>query len=421
MKKLLPMILNLVLERLNDPEYQKRSKTTERAFTRKRKIGFEKIMQFLLNFLRKSLQLEVDEFQEALREPEDLRASMDAYIKARGKIKPEALRELFDLSAETCMASEELPTYREYRVFADDGTTLHLEGTKDILEHTGAHRNTPKRAEARASILCEVHTGIVIDASIDSLHVGEREQAEAHLARFFQCKREKDVVLFDRGYPSDKLIAYFFDNDGYFLFRLPKSFHPEVDAMGYGEQCVDIRHNGTTYRMRAMRFRLKSGEDELLLTNLPQEDFPTDTLPELYALRWGVETQYDTLKNRLQLENFSGRIWQYVLQDFYATMFLSNIVALARASANTIIATRDMRKTLKYPHTVSTNVLIGKLKHKLLRALATDNPRTRQRRLNKILREASLCYDCVRPYRLVPPRSAKDSHHKKVPLRKQAL
>lgn len=421
MRRLLAEILKQVKARLHDSEYQERSKTTPHAFTRRRKIGFVKIMTFLLNFLRKSLQLEVDEFQEALREPEDIRATMDAYIKARSKIEPGALRELFDLSAEMCFASDELPTYRGYRVFAGDGSTLSLEGTKDILKHTGVHHNTPGRAEARVSVLCEVHTGILIDAQIASIHVGERALAEAHLARFFKGKGKKDMVLFDRGYPSHALIATFFEHEGYFLFRLSKSFHPEADAMGYGEKYLTIRHNGKEYRMRVMRFKLASGEDELLLTNLPEQDFPTEALPDLYALRWGVETQYDTLKNRLQLENFSGRIWQYILQDFYATMYLSNIVALARASANEMIAKRDKGKSLKHAHAVSTNVLIGKLKHKLLRALATDNPSTRQKRLDNVLLEASKCYDCVRTGRATPPRSQKNSHHKKVPLRKRSL
>jgi hypothetical protein len=64
----------------------------------------------------------------------------------------------------------------------------------------------------------------------------------------------------------------------------------------------------------------------VLVTNLLDETlFPTSSFRQLYHLRWGVETLYGVVKTRLQLENFSGLTAESVRQDFYATIFITNL------------------------------------------------------------------------------------------------
>ena len=41
--------------------------------------------------------------------------------------------------------------------------------------------------------------------------------------------------------------------------------------------------------------------------------------------RWGIETFFGVLKGRLNLENFSGKTAESVKQDFYSTIFISNL------------------------------------------------------------------------------------------------
>jgi len=366
-------------------------------------------MQFLLNFVRKSMQVEVDEFYDRLKLPREERATMDAFIKARAKVKPSAFVEIFRASADACLASDEFPTVNGYRVFAVDGSTLILEGTKDILQHARAMEGTPTRAAARASVLCEVHTGALIDAEIDSDRIDERTLAERHLTRFFAGKQEKDVALLDRGYPSKKLIHAFFKNRGYFLMRVCRSFNPTIDRMAHGEQLVTLHYKGEGMVVRAVKFLLPSGEEETLITNLPTEDFQSSSLAALYNLRWGVETTYDTLKTKMQLERFSGRLWDFVLQDFFATMFLLNIIAVAAQVINQDIARRNLGKTLKHPHVVSRNVLIGKLKRFVMRAVSARTASARSFHLNRLLLEASKSYDCLRPGRPGPSRRSPPS------------
>lgn len=85
---------------------------------------------------------------------------------------------------------------------------------------------------------------------------------------------------------------------------------------------------------------------------------------ELYFKRWGIEVKYNEIKNKLQIENFTGKTPISIEQDFYATMYLTNMVALAKKHANQEIEKANEDKNLKYEYKVNTNVLVGKLKNK---------------------------------------------------------
>lgn len=59
---------------------------------------------------------------------------------------------------------------------------------------------------------------------------------------------------------------------------------------------------------RLIRVELESGEVEVLITSLlDAQAYPHRLFAKLYALRWGVEENYKREKQRLEIENFSGR------------------------------------------------------------------------------------------------------------------
>ena len=59
--------------------------------------------------------------------------------------------------------------------------------------------------------------------------------------------------------------------------------------------------------LRSIHFSLEDGTTEYLITNLTSEQMPVENFPDLYQLRWGVESKYRELKNRLEIENFKIR------------------------------------------------------------------------------------------------------------------
>ena len=80
--------------------------------------------------------------------------------------------------------------------------------------------------------------------------------------------------------------------------------------------------------IRLVRVILDNGEIEVLATNVSSAVIPAKAFKKLYHLRWGIETFFLILKDRLNLENFTGTSLIAVLQDVWATLFLSNLESL---------------------------------------------------------------------------------------------
>ena len=118
---------------------------------------------------------------------------------------------------------------------------------------------------------------------------------------------------------------------------------------------------------------------------------------ELYFKRWGIEVKYNEIKNKLQIENFTGETPIAIEQDFYATMYLANMVASAKKDANQVIKEEYKEKGLKYEYKVNTNVLIGKLKDTLITMISTNSSWKRSRILKHIEEEIERNVIPVRP------------------------
>ena len=171
--------------------------------------------------------------------------------------------------------------------------------------------------------------------------------------------------------------------------RVSNAFLKEVVDVKNSDQIVEAIYKGKTIKMRVLKFELDSGITEILITNVFDESFDVSDFKELYFKRWGIEVKYNELKNRLQIENFSGETPIAIKQDFYATMYLSNMVSLAKMDANAIINEENKGKNLKYEYKVNTNILIGKLKNSLVFMLLEKSSRKRSNILKKIMKEIS--------------------------------
>jgi len=84
---------------------------------------------------------------------------------------------------------------------------------------------------------------------------------------------------------------------------------------------------------------------------------------ELYFQRWKIETCYEMIKNRLSLENFTGNTVLSVKQDFYATMFVTNIEAIVVFDLNIDLKEQKCTKRQKYQHKVNKSVSFNIIKN----------------------------------------------------------
>jgi hypothetical protein len=234
--------------------------------------------------------------------------------------------------------------------------------------------------------------------------------AMEHLELFKALKGDRDLIIFDRGYPSKELIKYLNDHGFKYLIRAYKGFNPDADASAEQDFIVQI----LGCDVRVVRVPLSTGKIELLFTNLGQDEFKAEEFHALYHLRWGAETKYNALKNKFEVESFSGRSLHTVLQDFWATMFLSNIAAGFKRDADSAVkemveAKKEAGKPLKHEeYKANENLMIGRLKNNLIMILFEEDPYKRAALWQRLTDRIASRYIPVIPGRSFPRRP--DSH-----------
>jgi len=181
--------------------------------------------------------------------------------------------------------------------------------------------------------------------------------------------------------------------------RLQKNHFTKVINPNKEDQIIEIQHEGKGYRSRVIRLILSSGEQEILITNLYDEKYLIKDFKELYFFRWGIETKYDVLKNKLEIEKFTGLTKISIEQDFYAHIYLSNMAELAKKQSDAKIKSKNSGKSLKYEYQTNTNVLIGSLKDKFILMMLENNIRKRHNMYNQIMKTISRSTVPIRPGR----------------------
>ena len=73
----------------------------------------------------------------------------------------------------------------------------------------------------------------------------------------------------------------------------------------------------------------KTGKTEIeiktLFTYLPRELMDKEDISEIYDARWGIECTYKTLKQMIQIENYTAYSKIGILQDIYLAFLTYNI------------------------------------------------------------------------------------------------
>lgn len=394
---LLSRAIDLVSTTIRDYDFLCSSRNDPTYFTRKRKIGFVNLIAFTLNFVRRSLQLEIDSYFNRIHSDESI--TKQAFSQARQKISYEPFKILFDTTTQLARSEDSMDTFKGLRVSAIDGTTIALENMPELVDYFGCSGAGSTAATARASALYDVLNEVVLDACIDTFSCGERKLASQHILRLQSMGISNDLIIFDRGYASAKLISQLFESGIHFLMRVKRKFNKEIDALASSDGFVKITHKRKVYRIRVVKFPLPSGEIETLITDLPQETFATSDFKALYFRRWPIETRYDTLKIKLQLENFTGKTVLSVFQDFYASMFLSNMATFTKYVTDAEIQKDNADKNLDYEYKTNGNILIGKLKDNLVLAILEPDSKKREQALKKVLAEIAKNRTPIRPDR----------------------
>ena len=363
------------------------------------KMDFKSIIIFGLNFVKMSLQIELDSFFKTIKGVENV-ISKQAYSEARQKISPTAFIKLADAIISWFYGDDDFKTFNGYRLSAIDASILEINNSERLRNAFGyVEGKTVKLARAMASGIYDIENDMMITSKITRYDSSERDVAIELIEKLKELGLKNDLILFDRGYPSKKFISYLEDSRIKYLIRVSSKSMKQVNEAKEPDQIVKVEVDGKTINLRVLRFMLDSEIEEVLVTNLLDESLGIQEFKELYFKRWGIEVKYNELKNRLQIQNFTGDTVIAVEQDFYASIYLSNMVALAKNEANEKIAQKNEDKDLKYEYKVNTNILIGKLKDSMVLMLLEDNSEKRLKMFNQIMQEISRNTIPIRPGR----------------------
>jgi len=81
---------------------------------------------------------------------------------------------------------------------------------------------------------------------------------------------------------------------------------------------------------------------------LDNATYPLALFKELYHQRWPVEEDYKVIKLRVEVENWSGKSTLAVQQDFYATLFTTNLTVILTQPAQTQVTQQSQTKCYAY-------------------------------------------------------------------------
>ena len=425
-------LLAVFRDKPKEVKFQDEHKIGINSFTRNRKLGFDKIMTMIMKKSSKSLQNSLNDMQLDLGSEYTITNS--AYTQARAKLNYTAFQEYANMSAEVFYSDGEYKTFKGFRLLAIDGSVTTLPNSEDIKKEFNPMKvrcqiESFKKdvLQARVSCLFDVLNNIAIDSSItnknksddnDLIAYDERSLAYSHLEH---CNKD-DLTTMDRGYPGFEMFART-HNKTNILIRLRRNIFSKAKFLfdPYSQKkdvILDITPNKQTkekmkdlglptkLKIRFIQVILDNGEVEVLCTNvLDNSKLKTSDFKELYSKRWGIETYYDLIKNRLNLENFTGLTALAVKQDFYATIFLTNYESTVTYDANEELIEKS--KDNKYIQKVNKAVSFNAIKYKAFDLFYSEAPH--EEVLDQLEQLFLTNTITIRPKRKSKPRLDKDT------------
>jgi len=378
----------------------------EKSFTRDRKLTAERIVSMIIEPAKQSLQTRLYEFGVRFMGGEF--ATKQAFSKQRQFVDPIYIREYYDEGAEELLKSGELTTFKGFHVTAVDGTRIACENTPELIAEFGCSGSKKDACTALASVAYDVMERVSFDCQIGSYSLSERDLLNRHLDRLEAFGAESFLIVADRGYPSYDLIETLIDRGFSFLLRLSDGWKNVISHMrDVDDKELQYEYKGSVYKFRALKIGLED-KTEYLVTNLDKDFLPIEDAGQIYGLRWNIETFYGTLKTELELENFSGKTKNAVLQEFYATMTLANICQCFINDADDKIAERDAKKECMYEYQANRRQSIGQIVPVFLECIFTNSKRKRDCLWKDVERFCARFSEPIRPGRNPARKLARD-------------
>jgi hypothetical protein len=372
-------LIHQISKKVKTEEFLIDHRVSSRSFTRKRKMPFENLLFFMLNSAKKSIQIELTDYMGSFTTHKNITKS--AYCQQRMNLKHTAFIELNDDLVNGFYEKAEYKRWNGFRLMSIDGSTLMLPYSDKIRDEFGVNSESNNVPMARVTTLFDLLNEVMVDSLIRPNISAEINMAVEH----FQKLKQGDLLILDRGFGARWLFCILLNSHIDFVTRIQHGFGEDVDSFWDSKKTSKIirveelpekskQRLGEIqpFEFRLVKFLLENGETEVLATSLLDETkYPTEIFKELYRLRWGVETNYNHLKNHIEIGNFSGYTPHVIRQDFFANVMISNMQSLIIKDAQ--LKLDEQKKGLKYKYKINRNLSLGYMKNRVIEILMSDS------------------------------------------------
>uniref|UniRef100_UPI0022E112F3 transposase n=1 Tax=Longibaculum muris TaxID=1796628 RepID=UPI0022E112F3 len=315
-------------------------------------------------------------------------------------------------------------TFKGYTVVAIDGSVGEVPYTEENARVFGVDdpsRNNLFRVSPRISGFLDVCNGIYIDVLIKSYKDSEISMAYEQMNNIHDIlENQKVIYMGDRNYPSTDMFIYYNMKGDKFCYRGKPNFYKkqlkDIERDGWIEvdlddkwidrfkieEVKDYAREHRKFRLRVIKVmkselrQLKDNEKDeeiIIFTNLDENEWSTKEILLLYGNRWSIETGYDILKNRIEMERVTSEKAELILQELHSQVIVHNLAAMIKKESDKIIT-----HTKKYKYQTNINNLIQLLRANLAKLLnMKDEFKTL---IRKIIEKASKNKEPIRPNRL---------------------
>lgn len=390
----------------------------DNVFVRNRKMPLNDLLLTMINRKGLTLALELRNYMKTAHPGRNI--SKPGYLKQRMKLNPEAFRDLYHYHNQNFYSEPGFSTFHGYLILAADGSDINVPTTKETLEMygTASRKGTKPQAQIGLGCIYDVMNRMILESDCNKVKFDEMRLAEQQIARIPETigNNQPFILIMDRGYPSTPAFIHMMDNGIKFIARLKTTdYKKEQQELMEEDSIVSIKldksrirhYEGTSdgermkelgmIKLRMIKISLENGTTEILATNLLQSEFDTAEISELYRMRWGIETAYETLKSRLQLENFTGTKPQLLLQDIYSTIYVSNLAEDIIRDVEQELDEKESHK--KHKMAVNQTLSIGILKNDLIYIFLENNPEKKEALFQALYDDISQNLVPIRPDR----------------------
>ena len=358
------------------------SKNPDSDFSRNRKMNFESTIRFILSMESNSLKKELLEF---FRFSENT-PSASAFSQCRNKLLIDAFKYLF---TEFNSHFEYQHNYKGYRLLACDGSDLNISvNPQDEDTYFQSQPTDRGYNQMHLNALFDLCNKRYVDADIQPARKENEIMSMAKMVDRYSGE-SKTIFIADRGYESYNTFAHIQEKGMYYLIRvkdgtaggITRSLElPKTEEFDYNfklslinrisEQQDDdnfyrlykkktfdylnSENHSYTLDLRVVRFAITDDSYEMIITNLPQEDFLTDEIKSLYAMRWGIETSFRELKYAIGLTCFHSKKVDYIEQEIYARMILYNYCEII--TMHVVIKQNDTKHVYQLNFTIAIHI-----------------------------------------------------------------